>query len=438
MSDEFDNNNQDHSDPFLGLRKDADKGREPELFAAQLGSRWISMAALVERIEGAFIEEYGDNSPMVLEADTPTKRLKLILETANYIFAVESVQLSPQEKASVISRAYSSLFGYGPLDPLFVDDKITTIALEGADKASVRHQHGELVPVGPLFQTPDHFQRIIRRLLHDAGAELREDFPYMEVGLSVGERYVCVNLVAPPVTSQLTADIRVHPKALPAWEDLAAGGYATPEAAGLLQKLIRSPYGIMVIGEPESGKTTLLSLIAQELPLEGTVVAVERAGELRLPEGVQRKVVQWSMADAVPLTFGDQIAHALELQPSTLLLDEVRADEPLSIAPLLMMPDAPRQIWSFRGAVYSKRLQNALGMLARRADPSAGESLIHALYQRLPFVVTTNRVGGTLKLWSIGEWQFRHSPDYPTYVPLMQIEEGVLRPTGEQPARDIT
>ncbi|MBL8157797.1 MAG: hypothetical protein JNM70_26885, partial [Anaerolineae bacterium] len=116
----------------------------------------------------------------------------------------------------------------------------------------------------------------------------------------------------------------------------------------------------------------------------------------------------------------------------------VRADEPLSIAPLLMMPDAPRQIWSFRGAVYSKRLQNALGMLARRADPSAGESLIHALYQRLPFVVTTNRVGGTLKLWSIGEWQFRHSPDYPTYVPLMQIEEGVLRPTGEQPARDIT
>ena len=52
----------------------------------------------------------------------------------------------------------------------------------------------------------------------------------------------------------------------------------------------------------------------------------------------------------------------------------------------------------------------------------------------LPFVVTVNRVGGQLRLWSIAEWQFRHSPDYPTYTMLMQVSEGQLRLTEDRPA----
>ncbi len=44
-------------------RHDADKGREPELVAGQLGRRLFSMNALVERIESAFVEEHGEDSP---------------------------------------------------------------------------------------------------------------------------------------------------------------------------------------------------------------------------------------------------------------------------------------------------------------------------------------------------------------------------------------
>jgi hypothetical protein len=99
------------------------------------------------------------------------------------------------------------------------------------------------------------------------------------------------------------------------------------------------------------------------------------------------------------------------------------------------MPNPPRQIWSFRGTIFAKRLQSALGMLARRAAPTDGEILVRSFYERLPFVLTVNRVGDKLRLWSIAEWQFKHSPDYPTYTPLMQVEEGQLKLTGEHPAR---
>lgn len=417
-------------------RKDGD-GREPRFVPGQMGRRMYSMAALVERVEAAFVEEHSTDSPELREADTPAKRLKLVLATVDYTLAVESIQLAPDERADVVRQVYSNLFSYGPLDALFLDERVTTISLDGADRAAVRYGHGDLTSLGTIFQDEAQFRRVLKRLLLDAGAELRDDQPYIETGLTVDDRPVCLNLVAPPVTIQYSADIRVHPKTLPALESLVEAGFWTAEAVAFLRALVQSPHGLIVVGEPESGKTTLLSLLAQWLPQPEQSVSVERAGELRLPPGVQRLVVKWPVGNQPGVSFGEQIGRALEGQPACLLLDEVRSDEPLSIAPLLQQADAPRQIWSFRGPIFDKRLQSALGMLARRADMSQSEDMVRALYQRLPFVVTVNRLNGALRLWSVGEWQFKHSPDYPTYVPLMRVENGLLRLTGGRPARAL-
>jgi Flp pilus assembly CpaF family ATPase len=412
------------------------KSREPEFMSSQLGTRWVSRAAIVERIEAAFIEEF-DNSPALREADTPTKKLKLLLDTANHVLAVESLDPSPEEKAELIGKAYSNLFGYGPLDSLFLDERVTTISLDGHDKASVRYGHGDLVSLGPIFQDERHLRRIIARLLMDAGTELRDDQPYIETGLLVDERPICVNLVAPPVAFHLGVDIRVHPKVLPTADQLVSNGFMTEQAAALLKALVESPHGFMVVGEPESGKTTLLSVLLQWLPQPQSAVSVERAGESRLPAGVERLMPRWPVADTPGVTFGEQIGHALEKRPACIILDEVRADEPQTIAPLLGMDNPPRQIWSFRGAIFAKRLQSALGMLARRADFGQGEEMVRALHERLPFIVTVMRANGQLRLWSVAEWQFKDGSGYPTYTLLMNTEEGVLKLTGEHPTRTL-
>jgi Flp pilus assembly CpaF family ATPase len=439
MTENPDDSQTNDLDPdYRGLRPDADRGREPQIITGRLGRRMVSLAALVERVEAAFLDEYSIDSPALLAADSAPKRVKLILESAEYIFSVESVSLSNEQRAQVISSAYSNLFSYGPLDPYFLDERVTTIALDGANKAAVRYGHGELMPVGPLFQDQPQYERIIRRMLLDAGAELRPDQPIMEVGLTAGDRPVCLNLVAPPVTVQVTADIRVHPASVPGLDDLVVSGFMTSEASALLRAVIASPHGVMVVGEPVSGKTMLLNTLANLLPETERVVAVQRAGELRLPGGVTNLVARWPVGDQPGVTFGEQISHALEQNPACLLLDEIRADEPRSIAPLLETTDAPRQIWSFRGTVFAKRLQSALSMLARRADFGQGEGMVRALYDRLPFVLSVLNLDDTLRLWSVAEWQFRDSPDYPTYILLMQTEGGELKCTGERPARELS
>lgn len=421
--------------PDKTLRPDADRGREPKLVAGHSGRRTFSLAALVERIESAFLEEYGLDSPALLEADTSAKRLKLVLETTNYVLAVEAVSLSTEEKAALVQQAYSHIFGYGPLDPLLADDRITTISLEGADRVAVRYGHGDLTTLPPIFHNLEHLRRTFKRLLIDGQAELRDDLPFVEFGLTIGDRPACISLAAPPAAFQLSADIRLHPRRLLTPDDLEGCGFLNPMAVRLLRALAQSEHGVIVVGEPESGKTTLLSLLAGWLPQPERVVTVERAGELRLPADIRRYVVQWPFRDRTGVSFTQQVLSALDVQPACILLDEVRADEPAAVEPLLSRDSGPRQLWAFRGTTFTKRLASALGMLARRADVARGDALAQALYQRLPFVVTVSRVHHQLRLWGVGEWQVRDG--YPAYVPLMEMVDGTLRLTRERPDRHL-
>lgn len=410
-----------------------DSNPAPKFVPARSGTRMYSLAALLERIEDAFRDEYGDDQ--LAEAGTRAQRYKLILATTDYVLSVESIQMTADDKADLVRRAYSHLFGFAALDELFADERITTIALNGAGRAAVRYGHDELTNIAPPFDDDQHLRSVIERLLADAGTELRPDLDAIETGLMFNERPVSMSVVLPSIAFGLNVDIRLHPRVPPTLDDLAAAGFMTDEALALIRLLIASRYGFVIAGETETGKTTLLNAIAHELPEPARLVSVERTGELRLPHGAARLIPSWGVD---PRSFGDQIYASLAAEPACLLLDEVRAGEPHTIAPLLEMDSPPRQIWVVRGAPDHKRMQSALGMLARRAAPGSGETLVHALYERLPFIITVARTqteGRRLQLFSIAEWQSRIDTDYPDYVMLMRYQEGRAQPTGTPPAR---
>lgn len=413
----------------------------PQFVPGRGGTRLISINALIERVVDAFGLEHGDNSAALHDATTPARRLRLILDTANYVFAVESVHLSDAEKAHIVERAYSDLFGFGPLDPFFLDPRVTTLSIKGARNLAVRYEHGELVNLGQVFDDDDHVERMMTRLLLEAETEYpteaNGDSGIVEIGVTVGERPISLHLFTPPLTAEINADIRVHPAVAPTLGDLVRDGFMTDEAARLIEHIVRSSYGFMIVGEPETGKTTLLNAIAQMLPDPDGLSAVERARELRLPGGSISRTTRYRSVDGAAISFGEQIQAALDDQPRTLLLDEVRADDPRSIAPLLDREPVPRQIWAVRGAPDAKRLQSALGMLARRAAYGQGERLVHALYQRMPFVIAMARIRNTLQLFSVAEWQSRVDTDYPDYVMLLRYQEGAARRTDATAARWI-
>jgi pilus assembly protein CpaF len=436
------NKKKERGDLFEGkkaLQAEYDKGREPELLSSRRGTRQYSISALLEIIVTTFIDEHGGDSQALQDAETETEKLKLVLATVDYVLAVESVNVTADFKAEIIKSAYAELFSYGPLDKLFKDERVTTITFEGADKAFVRYGHGEMVSVSPLFETEGHLKKIARRLLLDSGTDVNDEVSLIETGLMIGERRVCVNLVFPPVTFFLTADIRVHPVELPKMDDLIKSEILTQQAAKILEAIAKSTHGFIIVGDTESGKTTLLGIMAAFTAIEQqkAMIAVERAGELHLPEGVERLVVQWASEGKDDIPLYERVNQALETNPACLLLDEVRADEAQAIAPLLTCDEPPRQIWTFRGTADSKRLISSLGMLARRSDTTQGEAVVQALYRRLPFVVTIRRRKGKLQLTGISEWQFPKDAEYADYVELMEVGWEGLELTGKRPAHDL-
>ncbi len=147
-------------------------------------------------------------------------------------------------------------------------------------------------------------------------------------------------------------------------------------------------------------------------------------------------MVQWPTDEAAGKSFANLITEAVLEQPRCLLLDEVRADEPDTVMPLLTMSNPPRLLWTFRGQAEPKRLSAALGMLARRsADQS--EQTLHALYQRLPFVIALRRRSGRLFVSRISEWQA--APDAMSFslVEIMSHDGEQLTLTGHLPLAQL-
>ncbi|MGB1286250.1 MAG: ATPase, T2SS/T4P/T4SS family [Aggregatilineales bacterium] len=418
------------------IPEDKDQEKSPAFIAARPG-RMVSFAGLIERIIEQFQDEYGEEGAAVRDA-TDSERRKLLRDVADYVIGVESVQLSREDLLSILQTGYSDIFGYGTLDNLFADPTITTIALEGSNKVSVRYQPGtELVALDAIFEDIQQMRRMMQRLVRDSGATLSEDIPVLEVGLTVAKRPVCLNLAMPPFVIHPTADIRLHPETSITLDKLIDDDYLTPDAATFLRALVISEHGFIIVGDTESGKTTLLSALMQHLASDMKIVSVERAGELRLPENAVRHTVQWAVendeddSSIEEISFGDCIEKALTDAPDCLVLDEVRADEPKSIAPLLNNNDVPRQIWSFRGSVMPMRIRSSLAQLARMAYPAQPEGSVHGLYTRLPFIVIVQRRRGYIRLRGIAEWQFSENTDYPDFVELMSVEDGTLQKTGQ-------
>ncbi len=415
---------------------------QPEFIESHQGARQISVGALLERIAAQFNAEQFPDPQAIVEAKTKAARLKLLLPVVDYVLTVESITLEDAEKADLMRKAYSAMFGYGPLDPFLEDPTVTTIVLEGADSASIRYGHGDLVPCDPLlFEDIIAMRAIVDRMVLHASAEIREDVPIIEAGLTYEGRPLSLNIAAPPVNMNLSVDIRVHAAQPVSLESMLETGEVDEKSIRLLRALINSEHGFAVVGQPESGKTVLLGALLNECEAPENIAVVERASEMHLPAAMPRFPVQWPRGDFEGVTFGEQLREVLlgETDYDTLVLDEVRADEPHFIQPLLAKDEEaiPRLIWSFRGAPDSKRLISALGMLARSADTSQAELMVRRVFERLPYVVSLLRASETIVLSDVGEWVLPEDGNYPEYRQLLKTTLGEISLTGEKPTRPL-
>lgn len=216
--------------------------------------------------------------------------------------------------------------GAGLLDPLLHEVGVTDVLVNGPQRVYVDRGAGlELTEV--TFSSDSEVRKLAQRLAASVGRRLDDAAPFVDARLADGTRvHAVLGTVAAPGTC---LSLRVPAHRSFSLDDCIASGSVTPEAAGVLRRMVESKLAFLVSGGTGSGKTTLLASLLALVPPTERIVIVEDSRELApLHPHVVRlegRPANAELTGAVTLT--DLVRQSLRMRPDRLVVGEVRGAE---------------------------------------------------------------------------------------------------------------
>lgn len=228
------------------------------------------------------------------------------------------------DRIAFAEQVVDEIVGYGPLEPLLADERITDISVNGPTDVFIMLQ-GMWRKVNLTFRNDEHLRHIIQRLVSASGTGRRVDdsSPMVDTRLQDGSR---VNVVLPPVSPFPTISLRKFPKNRMTAHDLLRLNSATPWMLEFLQDAVRARLNIVISGGTGSGKTTLLGIIAQSIPNYEKIITIEDPRELLLTQDivVPLETRPPNMEGAGEITVMSLVRNALRQNPDRIIVGEVR------------------------------------------------------------------------------------------------------------------
>ena len=232
-------------------------------------------------------------------------------------------EISPEEFQQVLR---DDLIFYGPISPLMRMDDINEIMVNGADRVCVE-KRGVIYRTGIRFFNEAHLLSIIQRIVEKVGRHIDEVSPMVDARMPDGSR---VNAVIPPLSLDgASLTIRKFAKERLTTAELIKYGSLSEEMAVFLQKMIRLRKSIIISGGTGTGKTTLLNVLSNFIPVNERIVTVEDSAELRLNH--------WNLVrleSRIPnvegkgrITIRDLVINSLRMRPDRIIVGECRGGE---------------------------------------------------------------------------------------------------------------
>ena len=256
--------------------------------------------------------------------------------------------------------------GYWEIDPLMNDDKIEEISMTRYDKP-VRVLHRDFTEYGFMetdvcYESEARLQSFIRRLAQLGGTNVSLAQPSLEVTLhDTGDRRVTATLgdeitrpgstysirkqrERPMTIAQLTAgeqpkwrpgETASAPCAALAYEEVHSHKTLSVLMAAYFWLLLERTTNVLVAGETNSGKTTMMNAMLALMNPKAKIVTAEDVLEINLPDHLhwQRMKTRYHRAGLSPLSqryeygLGDLLKLSLRFSPTLLSLGEMRGEE---------------------------------------------------------------------------------------------------------------
>ena len=232
----------------------------------------------------------------------------------------------PWTDVRMISRLSRSILEYGPLTP-FIDGSIEyeELIVHG-EEVSYIDPSGRLVAHGEPISEQE-VGHVVGKLLATVGAAVDDSHPIVQTQILDGAARLGV--VMPPIADRIDVTIRRYLAKRETFDELIEWDAITPAAASLLAASLRTPTGVIVAGQPGSGKTTLVNALLRSAPPSLRVIVCEDTPELSVDH---LHAARWRTRPAGPDGTGEinlrsLVRVSLGMRPDLIAVGEVRGEE---------------------------------------------------------------------------------------------------------------
>lgn len=236
--------------------------------------------------------------------------------------------LDPSDETAGV-RAFQSIAGFGPLQPLLDDPRVEEVWINSPGRVfAARDGRSELTTV---VLDEVEVRELVERMLRVSGRRLDLSCPFVDATLPDGSR---LHVVIPDITREHWAvNIRRFVVRARTLADLVVLGMLTEQAARFLDAAVSVGLSIVVAGGTQSGKTTFLNALLGSLAPTERVITCEEVFEVRLdhPDWVALQTRDAGLEGNGEIPLRRLVREALRMRPTRLVVGEVRQAEALDL-----------------------------------------------------------------------------------------------------------
>ncbi len=246
------------------------------------------------------------------------------------IISQHEFAVTRDERKRLIDEMVDEVVGFGPLEPLLLDETITEVMVNGPNHTYIE-RGGKIERVDVTFLNDEHVRRIIDRIITPLGRRIDESSPRVDARLPDGSRVNAViaplSLVGPVIT------VRKFPAKPITVDDMIRFGTATAEMFEFLRACIEVKLNVFVSGGTGSGKTTCLNVLSSFIPEDERIITIEDAAELQLRQEhlLPLESRPPNLEGRGEITIRDLLRNALHMRPDRIIVGECRSGEALDM-----------------------------------------------------------------------------------------------------------
>lgn len=242
----------------------------------------------------------------------------------------EQTYLPLKERLQLRMALFNSFRRLDILQQVMDDPDITEVMINGRNHIFVE-KNGVMSRWEYEFESDEQLEDMIQQVVSRVNRVVNVASPIADARLEDGSR---VHVVLPPVSLDgPIMTIRKFPRVI-TMDMLVENGAVSQEAAEFLKKLVRAGYNIFISGGTNSGKTTFLNALSAYIPEEERVITIEDSAELQIQQVknlVRMETRAPNSQGEGAIGIGDLIRASLRMNPSRIIVGEVRGKEALEL-----------------------------------------------------------------------------------------------------------